>query len=264
MFIWYWSLLPHRCCCVHTSGQCHWPVQHSQAKFTGHLSALLSIITGIVIMVSLFTKDVRPSQSKSPTQTNQKKTIKWVYGYLFSDDKSVIHFVSQVMPLVALFQVADGLVGSCSGVLWGQGRQHLGTAFNLITYYVLALPLGIVLAFYWGHGLPGPSSSSHLCPLFLTCLLIPRWLWFELPLIVMWATNESVLQTFMVHQVLLLDWKCGCAKRVLCASLKMMACQQFLGDDEEQEGEVSNNDFGDIRGDTLHCSFAPLNTLNCT
>jgi MATE family multidrug resistance protein len=78
-----------------------------------------------------------------------------VYGYLFSNDESVVHLVSKVMPLVASFQVADGLAGSCGGVLRGQGRQHLGAAFNLVAYYVLALPLGIALAFEWGYGLPG-------------------------------------------------------------------------------------------------------------
>jgi len=78
-----------------------------------------------------------------------------VYGYIFSDDDSVAQLVSQVMPLVASFQVADGLAGSCGGVLRGQGRQHLGAAFNIVAYYVLALPLGITLAFHWGYGLPG-------------------------------------------------------------------------------------------------------------
>jgi len=52
------------------------------------------------------------------------------------------------MPLVASFQVADGLAGSCGGVLRGQGRQHLGALFNIIAYYILALPLGITMAFY--------------------------------------------------------------------------------------------------------------------
>ena len=28
------------------------------------------------------------------------------------------------------------------------GRQHLGALFNLIAYYVLALPMGITLAFH--------------------------------------------------------------------------------------------------------------------
>jgi multidrug resistance protein, MATE family len=28
------------------------------------------------------------------------------------------------------------------------GRQHLGALFNIIAYYVLALPLGITMAFH--------------------------------------------------------------------------------------------------------------------
>ena len=59
------------------------------------------------------------------------------------------------MPLVASFQVADGLAGSCGGVLRGLGRQHLGAAFNIVAYYVLALPLGITLAFRAEYGLQG-------------------------------------------------------------------------------------------------------------
>ncbi|EED81033.1 predicted protein [Postia placenta Mad-698-R] len=64
------------------------------------------------------------------------------------------------MPFVASFQVnvcvigpeppdiADALAGSCGGVLRGQGRQHLGAIFNLVAYYILALPLGITVAFH--------------------------------------------------------------------------------------------------------------------
>jgi len=98
-----------------------------------------------------------------------------VFGLLFSDDRDVVLLVSKVMPLVASFQVADGLAGSCGGVLRGQGivnstsstdhrlivrstgRQHLGALFNVIAYYVLALPMGITLAFHsnLNYGLQG-------------------------------------------------------------------------------------------------------------
>ncbi|KAA1477572.1 MATE efflux family protein [Dentipellis sp. KUC8613] len=108
----------------------------SGAKAAGHLSALLSMITGLVVMVLLLcTKDV--------------------YGYIFSDDAAVVHLVAQVMPLVASFQIADGLAGSCGGVLRGLGRQHLGALFNLVAYYVMALPMGLALAFHWRLGLQG-------------------------------------------------------------------------------------------------------------
>ncbi|KAH9925380.1 MATE efflux family protein [Epithele typhae] len=99
------------------------------AKRASHASALLSVVVGATVMTVLIaTKDV--------------------FGYLYSDDDEVVNLVSQVMPLVASFQIADGLAGSCGGVLRGQGRQHLGALFNLVAYYVLALPLGITLAFH--------------------------------------------------------------------------------------------------------------------
>ncbi|KAI0079475.1 MOP flippase [Panus rudis PR-1116 ss-1] len=99
------------------------------ARYASHVSALLSVVMGAIIMTTMMaTKDV--------------------YGYIFSDDEDVVHLVSKVMPLVASFQIADGLAGSCGGVLRGQGRQHLGALFNLVAYYVLALPMGITLAFH--------------------------------------------------------------------------------------------------------------------
>ncbi|KAM5538601.1 hypothetical protein V8D89_007630 [Ganoderma adspersum] len=99
------------------------------AKRASHASALLSVVVGAIVMIVLIaTKDI--------------------FGYIYSDDDDVVVLVSKVMPLVASFQIADGLAGSCGGVLRGQGRQHLGAFFNLIAYYILALPLGITLAFH--------------------------------------------------------------------------------------------------------------------
>ncbi|KLO17753.1 MOP flippase [Schizopora paradoxa] len=96
------------------------------AKQAGHLAALLSVIVGMLIMTTMMaTKDI--------------------FGYLFTDDDDTVRLVAKVMPLVASFQVADGLAGSCGGVL--RGRQHLGALFNFVAYYIIALPLGIALAF---------------------------------------------------------------------------------------------------------------------
>lgn len=104
------------------------------AKHAAHASALLSVVVGLLVMIIMMsTKDI--------------------YGYIFSEDAEVVKLVSRVMPLVASFQIADGLAGSCGGVLRGQGRQHLGALFNCVAYYVLALPLGITLAFHPGSAL---------------------------------------------------------------------------------------------------------------
>ena len=80
--------------------------------------------------------------------------VKDVYARIFNGDERVVRLTSEVMPYVALFQIADGLNGSCGGALRGMGRQHIGAAVNIVSYYCGALPLGIYLAFH-GWGLPG-------------------------------------------------------------------------------------------------------------
>ena len=75
-------------------------------------------------------------------------------GGLFNNDRDVIALVSEIMPYVALFQIADGLNGSCGGALRGMGRQWVGALVNCISYYGGALPGGIYLAFH-GWGLSG-------------------------------------------------------------------------------------------------------------
>jgi MATE family multidrug resistance protein len=73
------------------------------------------------------------------------------FAKIFNDDERVVKLTAQVLPYVALFQIADGLNGSCGGSLRGMGRQHIGAAVNLVSYYCGALPLGIWLAFHgWG------------------------------------------------------------------------------------------------------------------
>ena len=76
------------------------------------------------------------------------------FAKIFNDDPAVVKLTAEVIPYVALFQIADGLNGSCGGSLRGMGRQHIGAIVNILSYYCGALPLGIHLAFH-GWGLKG-------------------------------------------------------------------------------------------------------------
>ena len=76
------------------------------------------------------------------------------FAKIFNDDERVVKLTAEVLPYVALFQIADGLNGSCGGSLRGMGRQEIGAIVNIVSYYCGALPLGIWLAFH-GWGLPG-------------------------------------------------------------------------------------------------------------
>jgi MATE family multidrug resistance protein len=105
------------------------------AKRAANTAALLSMFLGMLVLAVLM-------------------GTRNVFGRIFNDDDSVVRLTAEVLPYVALFQIADGLNGSCGGSLRGMGRQHVGAAVNLVSYYCGALPLGVWLAFN-GWGLAG-------------------------------------------------------------------------------------------------------------
>ncbi|KAH9815325.1 MATE efflux family protein [Teratosphaeria destructans] len=104
------------------------------AARAANTAAWLSVFLGAIVLVLLMATRNR-------------------FAYLFNDDIEVVRLTAQVLPWVALFQIADGLNGSCGGSLRGMGRQHVGALVNIVSYYCGALPLGIYLAFHgWGLG----------------------------------------------------------------------------------------------------------------
>lgn len=68
-------------------------------------------------------------------------------GKLFSSDKDVIAMVAQTTPIVAVYQIFDCVAAVTGGLLRGQGRQSISGWANLVLYYLVALPLGMYLAF---------------------------------------------------------------------------------------------------------------------
>ncbi|PLN78450.1 MATE efflux family protein [Aspergillus taichungensis] len=106
------------------------------AARAAHSAAVLSMLLGVVVLAALMAS-------------------RHHFAALFNPDVRVVRLTAEVLPYVALFQIADGLNGSCGGSLRGMGRQHVGALVNLVSYYGGALPLGIWLAFRHDWGLQG-------------------------------------------------------------------------------------------------------------
>jgi len=138
------------------------------AARSANTAAILSMVLGTLVLAILMA--VRNSFAK-----------------IFNDDVEVVKLTAQVLPYVALFQIADGLNGSCGGALRGMGRQHIGAAVNIVSYYCGALPLGIWLAFN-GWGLSGLWVGQCIA---LYLVGIAEWI------IVAWSNwNKQVQNAF--------------------------------------------------------------------
>jgi len=74
---------------------------------------------------------------------------------LYTPEAVVIGAAAAILPIAGAFQVFDGTQSVASGVLRAMGRPGPAAAFNLVGYWVLALPLGGWLALRGGAGLPG-------------------------------------------------------------------------------------------------------------
>ncbi|KAG8787544.1 hypothetical protein FRC12_015467 [Ceratobasidium sp. 428] len=70
------------------------------------------------------------------------------WSYMFNDDKEVAGLVSNVLPLLALFQIVDGATAVTDGVLRATGRLGYGAVINLTAYYCVGIPLAMYLAFW--------------------------------------------------------------------------------------------------------------------
>ncbi|KAM7374365.1 hypothetical protein PAMP_007027 [Pampus punctatissimus] len=93
-------------------------------KVTLILSGMISVVQGIVIA-----------------------GCKSIIGYIFTSDENIVAIVSKNVKVYTFVQLFDGLQCVCSGILVGAGIQKIAAMSNLVSYYVIGLPVGIALMF---------------------------------------------------------------------------------------------------------------------
>jgi MATE family multidrug resistance protein len=74
---------------------------------------------------------------------------------IYTGDLEVIAACAAILPIAAAFQIFDGTQVVGCGVLRGMGRTRPALLFNLVSYWVLGIPIGAWLGLREGWGLPG-------------------------------------------------------------------------------------------------------------
>lgn len=78
-----------------------------------------------------------------------------IIPFWFTPDAAVVALAATLLPVVAAFELFDGLQVVASGVLRGMGRTRPAALFNLVGYYALGLPLAAWLGHRERLGLVG-------------------------------------------------------------------------------------------------------------
>ncbi|XP_062178853.1 protein DETOXIFICATION 12-like [Phragmites australis] len=68
-------------------------------------------------------------------------------GIAFSNEEDAINYVTRMVPLLSISVLTDNLQGVLSGVSRGCGWQHLGAYVNLGSFYLVGIPVALVLGF---------------------------------------------------------------------------------------------------------------------
>lgn len=71
-----------------------------------------------------------------------------VLGKAYSNDQQVVYYVAAITPFLCITLITDSLQAVISGVARGSGWQILGAYVNLGAFYVVVIPVAVVLCFY--------------------------------------------------------------------------------------------------------------------
>lgn len=71
------------------------------------------------------------------------------WALVFTSDRAVVRAVANILPLLTIYVVADGVQGALTGILKGLGQQRYGAPIVIFSYYVVGLPLSVALGFNW-------------------------------------------------------------------------------------------------------------------
>lgn len=81
--------------------------------------------------------------------------LRTVIAGCFTTDKEVVNLGLKLLAILGINQLYDCPNVILAGCLRGQGRQAIGSRLNLIIYYLIALPMALLLAFTFGFKLYG-------------------------------------------------------------------------------------------------------------
>ncbi|ESQ28715.1 hypothetical protein EUTSA_v10018475mg [Eutrema salsugineum] len=98
-----------------------------------------------------------------------------VWPYAYSNVEEVTRYVTEITPILCISILMDSFLTVLSGIVRGTGWQKIGAYVNIASYYIIGIPIGLLLCFHLhfnGKGLwVGLVSGSTLQTLILSLVV---------------------------------------------------------------------------------------------
>jgi MATE family multidrug resistance protein len=94
---------------------------------------------------------------------------------LYTSDPRVLAVGPTLLWIAAAFQVFDGIQTISTGALRGLGETRAPMLANFLGYWVLGLPLGLILCFILHWGIYGMWTGLTLALIVISAILLHRW-----------------------------------------------------------------------------------------
>jgi len=94
---------------------------------------------------------------------------------LFTHDPQVLAVGPSLLWIAAAFQIFDGVQTVCTGALRGLGETRAPMIANFVGYWILGLPLGLILCFVLKWGIYGMWIGLTLALIVISSILLHRW-----------------------------------------------------------------------------------------
>ncbi len=94
---------------------------------------------------------------------------------LYTHDSSVLALGPSLLWIAAVFQIFDGIQTVSTGALRGLGETRVPMFANFVGYWVLGLPLGLILCFVFKWGVYGMWIGLTLALVVIASMLLIRW-----------------------------------------------------------------------------------------
>eukprot|EP01135_Chromosphaera_perkinsii_P002714 Nk52_evm82s226 gene=Nk52_evmTU82s226 len=88
--------------------------------------------------------------------------LKFQIPKVYTANEDARAYAAHIIPIVAGFQLFDGVQGVCAGILRGCGRQTTGAILNSVCYYLVGLPMGFIMAYHFHQEVAGLWSGMFV------------------------------------------------------------------------------------------------------